>query len=117
MNLGNFLRDHLKLQMHPGKSQISQCSKGVKFLGFRLYPEVRRMATNGVRRFRRRLKSFRDRLENGLMEENKAIESIVCWRSHSSYANTAILRKNIYNEVSRWNKNLAWAIVGDEKKA
>ena len=117
VNLGNFLRDHLKLQMHPGKSQISQCSKGVKFLGFRLYPEVRRMATNGVRRFRRRLKSFRYRLENGLMEENKAIESIVCWRSHSSYANTAILRKNIYNEVSRWNKNLAWAIVGDEKKA
>ena len=116
LNLGNFLCQHLKLQMHAGKSQITQSVKGVKFLGFRLYPEMRRMSTDGVRRFRKRLKSFRYLLQNGLMEESKAIESVNCWRSHSSYADTAILRKNIYNEVSRWNKNLAQAVVGDESK-
>ena len=112
LNLGDFLRQHLNLQMHTGKSQISQSAKGIKFLGFRLYPDVRRMSTNGVRRFRRRLKSFRYLLQNGLMQESKAIESVVCWRSHSNYADAAILRKNIYNEVSRWNKTLAQAIVG-----
>ncbi len=112
LDLGVFLRQRLNLQMHEGKSQITQSAKGVKFLGFRLYPEVRRMSTNGVRRFRRRLKSFRYLLQNGLMQESKAIESIICWRAHSSYADAAILRKNIHNEVSRWNKTLAQAIVG-----
>ena len=113
LNLAGFLGRCLNLQMHAGKSQISQSAKGIKFLGFRLYPGFRRMSTDGVRRFRRRLKSFRYLLENGLMQEAKAVESVVCWRSHSNYANAAILRKNIYDEVSRWNKTLAQAIAGE----
>jgi RNA-directed DNA polymerase len=107
MSIDVFLKDQLKLELHISKSQIFKTAQGIKFLGFRLYPKRRRIATQGVRRFRQRLKKFRYSLANGLMEENKVAESILCWKAHSTYANAARLRQSLSQETDLWNKDLA----------
>ena len=93
--IGEFLKGRLLLDLHPGKSQIFVTARGVKFLGFRFYHDHRRLATQGVRRFRRRLKKFRYLLGQGLIDEVRVAQSIMCWRAHSAYANTARLWKNL----------------------
>ncbi len=90
-----FLRDELNLDLHPGKSQIYPTSRGITFLGFRLFLNYRRVAGAGVRRFRKRLKVFRYLVERGLIDEAKAAESVACWVAHSRYADTAALRRRL----------------------
>ncbi|MFH0753182.1 MAG: reverse transcriptase/maturase family protein [Candidatus Omnitrophota bacterium] len=106
-----FLDERLRLELHPGKSQIYRTAQGIKFLGFRLYVDRRRLATDGVVRFRRRLKKFRGLIEQGLMVESKAIESVICWRAHSANANTVSLRKKLAEEVAAWNLALSAALL------
>jgi RNA-directed DNA polymerase len=89
-----FLSGHLALCLHEGKSQIYNTCKGVKFLGFRLFPTYRRLATDNVRRLRKRLKMFEAALARGTMTSEHVRDSVQCWKAHASYANTGgLLRK------------------------
>ncbi|MFH0754426.1 MAG: reverse transcriptase/maturase family protein [Candidatus Omnitrophota bacterium] len=105
--MGAFLRDRLKLDLHAGKSQIFDTRKGIKFLGFRLYADHRRLTTFGVRRFRNRLKRFRYLLGLGLMDEAKAAESVLCWRAHSDHADAARLRAKLAKETVGWSERVS----------
>ncbi len=78
-----FLKDRLALSLHEGKSQIFRTKDGIKFLGFRLYKDYRRLASDNVRRFRRRL---RETVVSG--EWSVASDSIRCWLAHARYADT-----------------------------
>jgi len=97
----DFLRNSLALQMHEGKSQIYDTKKGVKFLGFRIYRDYRRLASDNVRRFRKRLKKFNYLFENGKIDADQIRDSVRCWAAHSKYANTTGLRQNIFNGLTQ----------------
>ncbi len=106
-----FLASRLHLELHAGKSQIMTCSSGVKFLGFRLFGNRRRMATVGVRRLRRRLKTFRHLIEGGVVTEEKAVDSILSWTAHSANADAAALRERLAEETMVWNEALSAAFL------
>ena len=91
----DFLKNKLALELHPGKSQIYDTEKGIKFLGFRLYKNYRRLATDNVRRFKKRIKRFDYLFENGKISADKISDSVRCWVAHSKYANTGRLRHSI----------------------
>ena len=55
-----FLSGKLNLTLHEGKSQIYRTGNGIKFLGFRIFRDYRRLAADNVRRFRKRLGKFSD---------------------------------------------------------
>lgn len=99
----DFLLEKLALQLHPGKSQIYRCAQGVKFCGFRLYPSFRRVTTQGVRRFRRRMKLFRVLVEEKQLDPAKAAASELCWIAHSRFANTVSLRKRLAVNAGPWS--------------
>ena len=94
-----FLKNRLKIDIHEAKSQIYKSENGIKFLGFRLFRNHRRIASGNLRRFRKRLKNFGYLLKNGLIDKNKICDSVRCWAAHSRYANTNGLRLNIYNNL------------------
>lgn len=96
----DFLKNDLTLSLHEAKSQIYKTDKGVKFLGFRIYENYRRLASDNVRRFRKRLKKFVYLLEKSKMNANKIRDSVRCWVAHSRYANTKRLRLGIWQMVN-----------------
>ena len=102
-----FLRDKLNLTLHEGKSQIYNTKGGIKFLGFRIYGDYRRLVSDNVRRFKKRLKKFAYRFENGEMKANQIRDSVRCWVAHSKYANAKRLRLNIWNRLVEKKKHFS----------
>ena len=103
----DFLKERLDLDMHEGKSQVYKTKNGIKFLGFRIFKDYRRLASDNTRRFRKRLKKFAYLFANGKMPANEIFDSIRCWVAHSKYASTKKLRLNIWNDLANsFRKNL-----------
>lgn len=91
-----FLRERLNINLHENKSQIYKTAEGIKFLGFRIFKDYRRLAPDNVRRFKERLKMFRWLFKNeGVSAVEQIKDSVRCWVAHSKYANTVSLRRNI----------------------
>lgn len=95
----DFLKNRLGLDMHEGKSQIYKTKDGIKFLGFRIFKNYRRLTSDNVRRFRKRLKKLIYLFENNKMDTKEICDSVRCWVAHSKYANTKGLRLNIWNNL------------------
>lgn len=101
-----FLEGTLNLNMHEGKSQIYKVSGGVKFLGFRIFKDYRRLASNNVRSFKKRLKKFSYLLNRGRIEEGEIKDSIRCWVAHSKHADTRTLRFKMWRDLIEKKTNL-----------
>jgi len=109
-----FLRGKLKLTLHEGKSQIYKTKAGIKFLGFRIYRNYRRLTSDNVRRFRKRLKKFaylptacsRHCEERSDEAISKVRDSVRSWVAHSKYADTKMLRLSIWRSLAAKNKAL-----------
>ncbi|MFA7115098.1 MAG: reverse transcriptase/maturase family protein [Candidatus Omnitrophota bacterium] len=102
----NFLNEKLKLGLHEGKSQVYLCEQGVKFLGFRLYPFYRRLTSENVRRFKKRIKNFEVLLAKKAVSRDFVKASLKCWTAHSMYASTYKLRERIVKEVIKRDSRL-----------
>ncbi len=96
----DFLKNKLELQMHEGKSQIYRTKSGIKFLGFRIYKDYRRLASDNVRRFKKRIMKFGYLLERGQISIEQIRDSARCWAAHSRYANTRSLRLGMLKEFA-----------------
>ena len=106
-----FLKEELNLNLHDAKSQIYKNREGVKFLGFRLFNDGRRVAQDSVRRLRKRLAKFKYLLARGWMKESVAVESVLCWKAHSGHANAAGLGNALAQEVATWNLALSATLL------
>ena len=95
----DFLKIKLALELHEGKSQIYNTGTGIKFLGFRVFKNHRRLTTDNVRRFKKKIKKFGYLLSNRKIKEGKIRDAVRCWVAHSSYANTNGLRLNMFNDL------------------
>jgi len=107
-----FLNDRLELRLHGEKSQIYSTSGGIKFLGFRLFFEYRRISSENLRRFRKRIKNFEYLFDNKQVTTPAVKDSVRCWVAHSKYANTIMLRKDILNQLIR-DKSRIVCLVND----
>ncbi len=110
--LRDFLKDELDIEMNAGKSQVYGTASGIKFLGFRLFKDYRRLACSNVRRFKKRLKRFEYLWKDGWLAAGKIRDSLRCWTAHSRYADTAALRKNIFDELVTRKSNMVH-LAGD----
>ena len=95
----DFLKNSLDLSLHESKSQVYKTKHGIKFLGFRIFKDYRRITSDNVRRFRKRLKRFTYLFENSNIKADEICDSVRCWVAHSKYANTKGLRLNIWNNL------------------
>lgn len=89
----------LRLTLHEGSAQVFPVHTGIPFLGFRLYPEYRRLKARRSLAFRRKLRS--------LVEETHADRSIYPmlqasiqgWVNHVRFGDTWQLRKSVLGGV------------------
>lgn len=94
--IDNFLRETLKLELHPDKSKIIPLSKGVDFVGFRNFYYFKLLRKRNIRKIRYRVKQFQD----GEVSEEKFKESLNGWIAYAKWANSYGIRNKVLAEIA-----------------
>ncbi len=89
---------HVRLRLHEGKSQIGQTADGFTFLGWRIFPDHRRLVRGNVIRFRRRLREMQKDLAEGNIELEEVRERVQSWNAHATHGDTWGLRRQLFNQ-------------------
>ncbi|NYZ76790.1 RNA-directed DNA polymerase, partial [Candidatus Micrarchaeota archaeon] len=93
--IGAFLKENLKLELHPEKSRIIPIRNGVTLLGFRVFYRYRLLKKSNARRIWKRLERFKQKYDAGEMERDEIVQSLEGWFAYAGFANTHNLRKRI----------------------
>ncbi len=94
----HFLRG-LRLTLHPDKSAISRVNDGCRFLGYRVFPDHRRLPRPHLVKFRRRLVAMQRGFATGEIDFGSIRRRLVSWIGHALHANTAQLRADILGDT------------------
>lgn len=95
-----FAAEKLKLEFNE-KMQIFPVSEGVDYLGWRFYltdtgKVIRRLRTSNKRRFKRRLRAFKERYRTGEMDFEAIKRSLASYDGHLRHGHTWKLKAKIY---------------------
>jgi RNA-directed DNA polymerase len=96
------LQDHLdglRLRLHDGKSRTYRTADGVTFLGWRLFPDHRRLVRGNVVRFRRRLGKLKVQYELGELGWQEVTARVRAWDAHAAHGDTWKLREAVFGGV------------------
>jgi retron-type reverse transcriptase len=85
----------LRLTLHEESAQIFPVGTGIPFLGFRLFPDHRRVKRRKIIHFRRKLRRLADDYHTGNLAFSKLNASIQGWVNHVRYADSWGLRKAV----------------------
>ncbi len=91
---------HLRVRLHPRKCFVTPVNSGVTFLGYRVFPTHRRLDADNVRRFKRRLRRYRQAVGKGLLSNRERNDRIRSWVAHAMHADTARLRARIFGKLA-----------------
>ena len=94
-----FLQDKLKLELHPKKANLFPASKGIDFLGYRIFGSHSLLRKDTVKRFIKRTKTYQKKLNKGLLSQEKFNNSLQSWLAYAQFANSWRLRKNLSTKL------------------
>ena len=83
-----------RLTIHP-QAQPRPVAKGISFLGFRLFPDRRRLKRRKGIHFQRKLTHLIQAYADGAISLDQLTASVQGWVNHSRYGNTVGLRKAV----------------------
>jgi retron-type reverse transcriptase len=89
--IDNFLKENLKIELHPEKSRIIPLSRGVDFVGFRNFYYYRLLRKRNVKKMLIKIEQFK----KGELSFEKLLESFQGWQAYSKWANSCKLREKI----------------------
>ncbi|MBN1340609.1 MAG: hypothetical protein JXA03_14870 [Bacteroidales bacterium] len=89
-----------RLVIHNG-AHPRPVEEGIPFLGFRIFPQHRRLKRRKGIHYRRKLKRYLYAFRKGLFSEDQVIESVRGWTNHAGHGNTTGLRKAMFRDISR----------------
>ncbi|MDF0668810.1 MAG: reverse transcriptase/maturase family protein [Nitrospira sp.] len=89
----------LRLRLHPRKCFVATVASGFTFLGYRIFPAHRRLDADNVRRFKRRLRLYRQAVADRRMSDLQRKDRIRSWVAHAAHADTARLRTRILGKA------------------
>jgi retron-type reverse transcriptase len=82
----------LRLHLHPEKSIVRRTARGIRFLGFRVYPGRRLLARDNVVRFKRRLRRLGVAYREHSISFHDLDASVRGWIAHARHGDTGALR-------------------------
>lgn len=88
--------NRLRLHCHAG-AHPRPVTEGFGFLGFRIFPEQRRLKQRKGIQYQQHLKSLLKQYGLGIIDEDKVLDSVMAWNNHAGYGNTIGLRKQIFS--------------------
>lgn len=92
----NFLKEHLRLDLHPVKRKIFSSRSGFDFLGYFIKPYYKIIRFGNIKRFLRRINRYK---KAGKWQEKKE-QSLAAWVDYAGQGNSYNLLKNIRSCLS-----------------
>lgn len=83
----------VRLRYHESQAQVFPVSTGIPFLGWRVYPDHRRLRRRNGVAFQRRFSRLREKYSQGRIGWTDMTESIQGWIAHVSHGDTWGLRR------------------------
>ncbi len=91
----DFLQDRLRLALNPVATKIAPVTEGVPFLGFRIFPNLIRLNSRSLRRYRKRLRQMESAYESSKTDVDGLTASIQSMIAHMSHGDTLRLRQSM----------------------
>jgi len=91
-----FLREQLKLELHPQKSKIINLSRGIDFVGFRNFLHYRLLRKRNIRNILYKIEQY----QQETLPKEKPLESFQGWNAYAKHTNSYKLRKEILFRIS-----------------
>ena len=92
-----FLKQELKLELHPNKISIRKFRQGIDFLGYVVFPHHRILRTKTRRRIFRKMKSRIQDYKRGVITREAVDQSLNSYLGVLSHANTFRVEENLKN--------------------
>lgn len=93
--IGFFLKDKLRLQLHPDKSRIISLSRGVDFVGFRNFHKHRLLRKRNLRTISKKIIKF----EKKEVSFGSLLDSFQGWQAYAKWADSYNLRRKIKKKI------------------
>ena len=90
--IDEFLKEKLKLELHPDKSRIVSLSRGIDFVGFRNFWHYKLLRKRNIRKMQSKIKEYSE----GEISSERILESFQGWSSYAKWANSFELRKDLF---------------------
>lgn len=81
--------------MRFSKASVLPASRGVNFLGYRIWPHKRLLRKDSVRRMKRRMREMEWQYARGLIAPSEIRQRIASWVAHASHANSETIRRRV----------------------
>ena len=88
-----------RLWLHPKKRVISRVDEGLRFLGYRIWPNRILLNRRGLARFCRRLKRYQHLVRTGRLSPQSLTQRIRSWIGHACHADTWRLRSDLFRRT------------------
>ena len=89
----------LRLTLHAERAQVFPVKAGIPWLGFRVFPDHRRLKRENVKAFAHRLRQQRAAYRAGEISLGEIRQSLQAWIAHASHADTYQLRRSLFKRV------------------
>ncbi len=90
-----FLKENLKLELHPDKSKIIQLDNGIGFLGFRLFFYHKLVRKKNIGNFEKKFEASKELYFKGIIDKEKALGQFEGWLAYISNADTYKYRRHL----------------------
>ncbi len=83
-----FLADNLELALHPTKANVFPVDKGIDFLGYRIFGgagEYRLLRKSTIKRFMKKMKRYREKLDAEEITKKRIYCSVRSWRVYAEF--------------------------------
>ncbi len=94
-----FLAERLRLRVHPRKHLVQPAALGLDFLGYRIFPDHRRLRPASGHRFARRLRGLALGYRRGTTTLPQIQRRVSAWLGHARHADSHGLRTALLSSV------------------
>jgi len=102
ISINYFLKEKLKIELHPSKSNVLRLNSGINFLGFRVFYNHKLIRKSNLENFERKFNNLRILFDEGIIGREKALELLEGWLAYCSHANTFKYRKHLIRNFSKY---------------
>ena len=113
--INDFLKEKLKVELHPSKSHVLKLSSGINFLGFRVFYYHKLVRKSNLKNFERKLNNMRILFDEEIIGREKALQSLEGWLAYCSHANTYKYRKHLIRNFNKYFSRGSKLLVHNKK--
>ncbi|MBS3099510.1 helix-turn-helix domain-containing protein [Candidatus Pacearchaeota archaeon] len=96
-----FLKEKLKIELHPSKSHILKLNNGINFLGFRIFFYHKLIRKSNLKNFQRKFNNLKILFGEEIIGREKSLGVLEGWLAYCSHANTYKYRKQLVREFNK----------------